>query len=214
MQLRSEIERVFEGKAFLRPLFYLYPEGLRFELSEGGSVINQFLLALRKAEGICADIFNTTQPFVPCLRFRAEASRFAHRKLLRELRSAGIRVSRNRSIWLEPVPFDDWFDEAVEEWWVNVAFEAPTSLVQSILWCAFASDFGSIRPSPRCQFYLFNIQDGVMVWPYDDRGMDVVGPNRPLLAKLYSSHRHHLLDHDLPAMQATFGALSQETPDN
>jgi Domain of unknown function (DUF3885) len=207
VQLRSEIESVFEGKAFLRPLFYLYPAGLRFELSEGGSVINQFVLALRKAEGICADIFGTTDSFVTCLRFRAEVSRFAHRKLLSELRSAGIRVSRNRSIWLAPLPVENRFDQNVGEWWVNVAFEAPLSLVQSILWCAFAGELDSIRPRPQCQFYLFNIQDRVMVFPYDDRGMDVVGPNRQLLAKLYSSHRQHLLSHDLPVMQATFGAL-------
>jgi hypothetical protein len=46
-----------------------------------------------------------------------------------------------------------------------------------------------------------------MVFPYDDRGMDVVGPNRSLLAGLYSKHHRYLLGHDLPAMKATFGDL-------
>jgi hypothetical protein len=41
MQLQKEIEAIFEGKAFLRPLFYSYPGGLRFELSEGGSAIEE-----------------------------------------------------------------------------------------------------------------------------------------------------------------------------
>jgi hypothetical protein len=208
MHLRTEIERVFAGKAFLRPLFYLYPKGLRFELSEGDTTINQFLVALRKAQGICAEIFNPTQPLVVCLRFHhADTSRFAHRKLLSELREAAIKVPRDRSLWLEPIPFEDWLDATVEECWINVAFEVPASLLQNILWCALASDLGSIRPRPRCTFYLFNIPDGVMVLPYDDRGMDVVGPNHPLMAKLYATHGQYLLEHDRPAMQATFGAL-------
>ena len=46
MDLKHEIETIFEGRAFLRPLFYNYPGGLRFELAEGGTAIEQFLLAL------------------------------------------------------------------------------------------------------------------------------------------------------------------------
>jgi len=37
MNLELEIESIFEGKAFFRPLFYSYPGGLRFALSETGA---------------------------------------------------------------------------------------------------------------------------------------------------------------------------------
>lgn len=52
MNLQCAIDRIFEGKAFTRPLFYSLPGGLRFSLSETGSSIEQFLLALRKAAAI------------------------------------------------------------------------------------------------------------------------------------------------------------------
>lgn len=48
VNLQIEVERIFGCNTFARPLFYSYPGGLRFELSESG-VIDQFLTALRKA---------------------------------------------------------------------------------------------------------------------------------------------------------------------
>jgi hypothetical protein len=207
MCLRSEIERVFEGNAFKRPLFYTYGAGLRFELSEGGSAIDQFLLAIRKARKICEDIFDPERPLIACLRVFGQDSRFAHRPVLRELSAAGIRISRNRCVWAEPIPLEDQVDEDVEGHWVHVAFEAPSELLQRLLWCAVASDFGSIRPRPFCDVYLFELTKGAVVFPYDDRGMDVVGPNHALLAKLYRRHSRYLLEYDRASMEETFGAL-------
>ncbi len=207
MQLRVEIERLFGGHAFSTPLFYSYPGGLRFELSEDGTSIDKFLLAIFKAREVCDAIFEMEQPWVACLRMRTRASAFSHRDVLRELRSAGVTVSRNRCIWLEPVPLDDRFDEGVEEFLVTVAFETSATALQGLLWCAFSCDFGSIRPRPGCDIYLFELTKGVMVWPYDDRGMDVVGPNHAFLATLYKRFNHYLLDYDRTSMEETFEAL-------
>jgi hypothetical protein len=203
-RLRIEIEATFAGKAFLRPLFYSYPAGLRFELSEGGSALEQFLLALNKASRICTDIFPPEGSVVACLRLRAGNSSFSHRCELHELEKAGIKISHNRSIWLEPVPPEDWFEEAVEEFWLNVAFEISASLLQNLLWCSFSTDFPAIHPRPRCMVYLFNLELGIMVWPYDDRGMDIVGPNHEVLAKLYQKYNQFLLDYDRPIMDKNF----------
>ncbi|MDR0787278.1 MAG: DUF3885 domain-containing protein [Gemmatimonadota bacterium] len=207
MPLRSEIERVFEGNAFKRPLFYSYPGGLRFELSVGDTAIDQFLLAIKKAGQVCADIFSVEQPFIACLRMRCLPSISAHRKVLRELAAAGIRIPRNRNAWLELVPSGERFEETIEEFWVNIAFEVEVSAIQPLLWCALAKDFSSIRPRPACDIYLFELKKGVMIFPYDDRGMDVVGPNHTLLAELYGRYYHYLLDYDRLSMEATFGAL-------
>nr|WP_259641718.1 DUF3885 domain-containing protein [Pseudomonas salomonii] len=43
-----------------------------------------------------------------------------------------------------------------------------------------------------------------MIFPYDDRGMDVVGPNTDLLLQLYRHHHAYLLDYDRPVMDITF----------
>ncbi len=205
MNLQWAIDRIFEGKAFTRPLFYSLPGGLRFSLSETGSSIEQFLLALRKAAAICSDLFPEEGTLVVCLRVHSGTNSFPHRALLQELRSAGIGIPKTRHLWHEPVHRGDWFDEDVEEHWINLAFEAPLSLLQTFLWCALAKDLGIIRPRPRCMFYLFNLKERVMAFPYDDRGMDIAGPNKHLLSTLYHKHHEYLLEYDRGVMDDSFG---------
>jgi hypothetical protein len=204
MTLRSSLETVFSEKAFLRPLFYKYPGGLRFELSEGGSFLEQLLTALRKATEICADIFPSQEPITICLRSHTWSNPFCHREILSNLGAAGIVIPKAREIWLEPIDKQDWFDDSQPEWWLNVAFKASQTLIQSFLWCALAKDFSTIRPNPGCLVYLFNLKSELMVWAYDDRGMDVVGPNKTALEKLYFKHSKYLLEYDRAVMDATF----------
>ncbi|XGB43246.1 MAG: DUF3885 domain-containing protein [Nodosilinea sp. LVE1205-7] len=211
MSIRAEIDKIFESRAFERPLFYSYPGGLRFELSEGGTEIEQLLCSITKAARVCEDIFDESHPPTLCLRMRAKENGFAHRKELRKLHNAGLKPPKVRSIWLEPVPEDDRFDEGAEEWWLNVAFELPANRLKNALWCALSVDLGPIRPKPACLVYLFNLARGVVVFPYDDRGMDVVGPNVDFLRALYLKHYSVLLSYDLASMQETFGAPSNNS---
>lgn len=102
-------------------------------------------------------------------------------------------------------PPEERLDEQTEEeWWLQRAFEAPPTLLPSLLWCAFAKDFGNIRPRTACSVYLFNLKAEILVFPYDDRGMDIVGPNHKMLSNIYFKHKAMLLDDDKEAMAETF----------
>lgn len=201
--LRQAIERTFDGKAFLRPLFYRYPGGLRFRLSEGGAILEQFLSALATCRAICSEIFDTEGSLTACIRVAAEPGRFAYREVMAELRAAGVRIPAARVLWQGSTGNPN--EAPDEEDWIHLAFQAPLSQLTGLLWCAMAADFGNIRPRPNCCIYLFHLEHRVMVWPYDDRGMDVAGPNQDFLAQLYRNHQPHLLDHDRATMDATFG---------
>jgi Domain of unknown function (DUF3885) len=207
MEIRRKINSVFGTNIFERPLFYSYPGGLRFGLSEDSISISQFLLAIKKATIIRSDIFQDAENCLVCLRTKADAHQFAHRKILRELKAAGIKIPKSRSIWLETSSKDDWFDKNEPEFWLTIAFEAPINLLQNFLWCAVSTDFGHISPRPLCSIYLVNLSAGVVAFPYDDRGMDVVGSNQSFLANLYRQHHKYLLTYDLKTMEATFGTL-------
>ncbi|MBC3911348.1 DUF3885 domain-containing protein [Undibacterium umbellatum] len=196
--IHSRITSSFKHDVFARPLFYTYPAGLRFELSESGSSLDQFMTAMRKATSICKDIFAREAMITVCLQKIVGANRFSMKSVLRELHTAGISIPRQRCIWTAQ-------DEDDQVYWVNLAFEISSTALQSLLWCAFAFDF-SIRPNPHCKVYLFNLQKGIAVFPYDDRGMDVAGENHELLLHLYNKYNRQLLDCDRLAMDATFTA--------
>ncbi len=201
MSFKRKVQEAL-GETYRFALFYNFPSGLRFELSEGGSPFDQVLLALRKATAISTDVFSGQEQILVHFQYFAEASPFELRRTLRELKIAGIVFPRIKDIWSERTDADDDYGEGA---WVNCAFEAPVAKLQNLLWCAVATDFRSIRPNPRCKIYLVNSDMGIVVHPYDDRGMDVVSRHPSALEGLYKQHYDLLLDYDMDVMQETFG---------
>ena len=152
MGLRTQIESDFQGKAFVRPLFYTASPGLRFELAEGGTILEQFLFGLRKATEVCADVFNDEDRIVVCLRTDIKRTGLELRSALLELKAAGIVIPKRREVWLEAN--DGPEDSNLEPWLtLTVAFEPSHSLLQNLLWCALSRDLtdnGMIRLTHVC----------------------------------------------------------------
>ena len=198
MSIRNQIESIFQDKAFDRPLFYAYEGGLRFELSEGGSYIEQFITANQKANEIAQVIFSDQESISICLKFYGDISLLSSLSVFRKLKELDISIPKNSEHWSEPDEDDD------DSLWHYVAFSAPKETLRSLLWCACASDFGYIKPNPGVIVYLFNFEKEVIVFPYDDRGMDVVGNNHDFLKSVYSQFNEYQLDYDRATMEATF----------
>ncbi len=207
MSIRLEIEDKFEGKAFKRPLFYNYEGGLRFGLSEGGTYLNQFLTAHRKAMEVCDEVFSGCEDITVCVKVYGEKRIISIISVLRALREIGLYPKSDKEHWSE---FDsDWTGDEnfANSKWHYIAFKVPLEYLVNALWGAMASDFGSIKPSPNANIYLFNLEKNVMIFPYDDRGMDVVGKNEQLLHGLYVQFSNYLLDYDRETMDAVFAKM-------
>lgn len=204
MRFKKLIQGIVGG-SYRYALFYNFPGGLRFDLSEGGSPLDQALTALRRATAICDDVFCEEGTVLVHLKAFAPSSRFGLRKTLRELRIAGIVVPQFRDVWLEAEDQTDEDDDDQNDDWVNCAFEVLKTKLQNLLWCAIAIDFGSsLSPNPHCQVYLLNPNEGIVVHPYDNRGMDVICRRPSALAGLYERHKDLLLEYDMEAMRRTF----------
>jgi len=68
---------------------------------------------------------------------------------------------------------------------------------------------GKLGIKPSCWFdlYIYDIELGILVHPYDDRGMDVVGTNKFMMKRIYKQYHNWLLDYDINVMREWFGAL-------
>jgi hypothetical protein len=190
MNLRETIESTFGERVFNRPLVHACPGGLRFELSEGGTAIRQVFVAMRKAEEVCESVFEGEESIGVCLRFSGPGGLLAAKACFRELKRAEIRIPRERCLWTARASDEDEGDEVHAH---HVAFHSPKGLLINFLWCAFAQDFASLSPRPGFQVYLFSLGKRLWLWPYDDRGMDVVGPNCEALRSLRDRFQGYLL---------------------
>lgn len=205
MNLRKQTQEIVGG-TYRYALFFNFPGGLRFELSEGSSPLGLALTALRKATAVCEDVFAEEERILVHLAAYAPSSRFALRTMLRELQVAGIIIPKVRDLWINAEEQMDAEDDG-NEVFVNCAFDAPVAKMQNLLWCAITTDLGPLRPKPRCLVYLLNPSKKIVVHPYDDRGMDVISRNTSALAGLYKGHSDLLLKCNIEAMRNTFGYL-------
>jgi hypothetical protein len=147
MNFRGKIQGIV-GRTYRHALFYNFPGGLRFELSEGGSPLDQALSALRKATVICDDIFAGEERILVHLEAWLPSSRFALRTVLSELRVAGVRIPKVREVWVDAEEQDEEDGEDLRL--LCCAFEVPASKLQNLIWCAITTDLDSLRPKPRC----------------------------------------------------------------
>lgn len=202
MRIEQLIQSIFGQAIFKRPVFYNNHGGLRFELSEGGSWLEQFNVAQRKALEICSAIFDTE--LLLCARIYGGSSLVSVSSVIKDLKRIGLYPNGDKEHWKqqdeeEPV----WENEEIG-YWHTISFRVPNKDLAKILWCCFARDL-AIEPCPQADLFLVNIEKGIFVWPYDDRGMDVVGPNHQFLSSLFTEFNHYLLSYDMEAMNATFG---------
>ena len=203
MKFKSVIASLTETGVYRDALFYKFPGGLRFELSEGGSPLDQVLTALRKATSICGDVFPENGTILVHLQTWLAFSGFARRKAIRELWDAGIAIPAQKDIWHEPVGENDLLEDG---YIVHCAFEVPAAKLQNLLWCALVTDFPSLRPNPPCRVYLIDAANGILVHPYDDRGMDIICRRPTMLKTLYEKHNRYLLDYDREDMDLSFNS--------
>ncbi|WPD75488.1 DUF3885 domain-containing protein [Dickeya fangzhongdai] len=197
--IKHQLHALFQGKLFTRPLFYQNPGALRFSLSESGHALQQFITAHRKASEIAEYIFSPGSLSYLCLRFYGNRRLIVSRPLLRQLKQMELLPVTQTEYWQEP--FDPTSDDEPDMGvWHHIAFRLQPEMLSSALWCALATDFPCIQPNPHALVYLINAEQRVALFPYDDRGMDVIGDNHSRLSELYHRFNHYLLEHDRSLM--------------
>ena len=198
--MKDKIIEKFGDQAFSYGAFYKNPESLRFELSEGGSFAEMLVTAYNKAREITGEVFQDCKSLYVCLSFFGEGSFIANRRIFRQIEECQLKLPRGQvESWEE-------FDDAEEITMKFLLFPFQVEELSKLLWGALATDLG-INPKLYCNVHLVNFDLGVIVYPYDDRGMDVIGPNKQYLKGLYNKYHRYLLDYDMEEMSRCFGDI-------
>jgi len=198
----DSLHRIFGPAAFEPGLFYANAPALRFELSQHGSSIDLFTQAFDRAREILRYVFRDSASLVVVFVYFGSGLPIRHLSVFRSLRECGIRLQRPWTCWAEVYGAD--FEPEQRTF---VAFRISVAALDRILWGALAADF-NIHPKLQCRAYIADPELGILAHPYDDRGMDVIGPNRELLAEIFHRYRDYLLGYDLPRMEEFFASAS------
>lgn len=207
---RAEIEHVFGVEPFANGLFYQHERALRFELSHGTTYIDMFLNAYSRASAIIASALGTISRVGVCLAFHGRGNLLSSLSAFRELKECGVNVPQAHALWHCKIE-DSVIFESGQHYRSFVCFEIDQPQLRALLWGAIANELG-IRPRVVCDLYFFHTKLGLIAHPYDDRGMDVAGPNQPALQYLYNQHGDWLLDYDRAKMRRAFDADESDSP--
>ncbi len=203
------IDAAFGWRGFPDAMFYHTPFGLRFDL--GGDLVMgplRFMQALDRARAVAAALFSTSETLVAVISiYGEERTTRRHSTAIQQLERIGFPHPFGSAA---KVPQTD--QEYIAEFggdlfrhWYAAQFSNHDASVSALLWASVAREM-DIRPKARGvdTIHIADLQKRLALTAYDDRGMDVIGPDRPALSSLYRTFNPWLLDYDRAEMDAKF----------
>jgi hypothetical protein len=215
METISKIAQVYgmddlEMKELPHALFYHCGFGLRFELAYGdyqrGDRIPSFLQAIDRARAITAATFPDWQKVTLMISQFGDRSAHTKRRVTTQLKTLGIHVAA-----LEPAGVIAQEDQyAIAECgedsyrhWFTLRVETPVD-IDKLIWGCITKEL-HISPSFRTiEVYMLDLDRGIALQIYDDRGMDVVGNDLAVLRPLYKDLNAWIFDYDRKQIDKVF----------
>ena len=190
----AELNARFGSEWFEPDLFHRDRRALRFELAVGEGIVNKHLSAYSRAACVLASAFEGSGDLLAVLWFHhgeTPLSASTVKRLSKDCRSLGLPLAER---------FSD-LDVAGQRLMVTVRLR-PEEVMRAV-WGAVARELG-VRPRIAADVHVLSVERGIVSHIYDDRGMDVSGPNVEVLRGLFTRHRDLLLSHDLAEMIARY----------
>jgi hypothetical protein len=194
------------------------PYRLRFELNQGGRYVNMFTSAYDRARclaraalpsehviAVIADYPNVSM--VICdhetemlhgARWRGRTRRAAY-DVLGEM---GVPTTPSEATWMGYI-YPDQEEDAEARPCEHRAVCVTWDQADILLWNQIAHDIG-VTPQAPVLSKLVDVERGVTVYAYDDRGMDITALSPDPIVELYTRFDTWLLDHDRPRMSQAF----------
>lgn len=189
----------------MRPSFYNNEGALRFELGLGDDRLTYLITAFQRLNTVLDDLGIKAQPVGVAASIytysstEQEPALPLHQQILplaRMVENWNLGKFKKSELLLTPTDENTFCATHLSLTTLN-DFSVSRSILEHLL-----RDFGGSNNTPLIM--LFNLDLGIMINPYDDRGMDVFGPNRDLLKMLYNKRNDWLLDHNREQMDANY----------
>lgn len=204
----QRIEATF-GRSLSHNLFNEFEHALRFELAdgaEGPGVAPRFLAAMDRARVLARAAFATSTAVSAVVSYYAGERRTRRQMTsLRTLHELGFQPEFSKP---ERVMLGDE-DEIGEtghdlcRYWHMADITGDAGSLDAALWTGVTYD-GLAEPRANLEVYLIDFHQGVALYVYDDRGMDVVAVRPEPLKALYHTYGAWLLDYSRARMDAAF----------
>ena len=205
----EQLRQAFGWDDFPQPLFYESKFALRFDLGGDHQMgITRFMQALDRVRAVASLVFEGSDSLTVAIPYYgSRASRPAPAVIRRALTSVGFAGTIESLRRMAPRDEDEAEAEAEGNKRFLCVLEVPNRSDQILpfIWASLANEM-PIAPRIYClaRAYIMDMKRGLILYPYDDRGMDVVATSPDLLHPCYVQFNDWLLDYDRERIERTF----------
>jgi Domain of unknown function (DUF3885) len=185
------------------------PYRLRFALSTGGRYLNMFTSAYDRARSLARAALPSEQVIAVVAAFpdaskkiRAKRRGWLRRRAYDVLKEMGVPTTQAEATWKD-YTYPQHVDDPDMYTWEHRAVSVTWDQADILLWNQVAQDVG-VTPQAPVLSKLVDIERGVTVYAYDDRGMDITALSPDPIMELYTRFDGWLLDYDRPRMSEAF----------
>ena len=198
----DKLDTTFGTAWFAPPLFYKYETALRFELGSGQHPLDRFLSAYERAAAITSHLLGNADDLTLAIVFWTDTDKPCASELFRlwrALRTCGLPAPDRQSLGFLRIK-----EHGESTGILRMTMTIGEEHIRRALWAAIAHDLG-VQPNMPALIFLASISLGVLLHPYDDRGLDAVGTSVDSIRSAYEQFHDWLLTDDLARMIRTFG---------
>jgi len=196
-----KIESRFGAGWWTPPVFCSHEFSLRFQLAQGEFWIDRLESAqLRASTIVNAALRESREVHLVIARCHCDTTMANEEQaeLSEAVTAYGLpSIAAYESQVVPPTEAGDFHT------WLGAAW-LPRTLANRALWAAFAADLGVLPVSPG-RMFVVDIETGLLIHPYDDRGMDVSATSQACVQRLYDEFGHWLLDSYRGRMEEVLG---------
>lgn len=212
----ADIQEKFGIDEVPHGLFYNFDHALRFELGgeEFGTdrPMRRFLRAHERANIVARSFFEkSSEIFVLLSSYGTEQP---DKTRLKPLKLCGIRRSDFRYLGKTAQCDGDHIKEFGSDLFhhMDVAKLDDKRMISEILWLGIATEMG-IEPRFKggASAYIMDVENGLILHLYDDRGMDIVSVQKAAAAEIYTRYNDWLLGYDIARMTNVFGQAASSS---
>jgi hypothetical protein len=202
--LMHYLGETFPGLILNPPLFYRWPVGLRFDLGGRATTPDEVDYVVKRATALFNAAFNADDMCIVVAQDWPEENRHPWLADVLPL----FAFARGNGVGLE-APDGQIVAQDVEEpeigphtlTWV----EQPARTFQhELVFEAIANADHARRPAISSRVYLINPLRNIILYMYDDRGLDLIAASKSVLCRFYRDFNAWILDYDRARIDQTF----------
>jgi len=205
--IRKKLKDIFKIENFNDGLFYDFKYAVRFELSIGKldePRLHMFLQAWNKFNKIFNFVFKDSKKIdvVLCIDDYMNIKK-GYPKAFHMLRKCGFKPPKKIELYKTICVEDGDEANVTYRYLYYFTIKKESFNIKSIVWAILGRELG-IKPTAGILAYFIDFDRKILVYPYDDRGCDVIGVKKEDILPIYVKFKDWLLDYDKKRMRDTF----------